>query len=175
MAMDTSSIIPSDDHDCCSERASTGCLIRQTKAPFPFIELEGKCSDPGTLLVLGDQVLEEGGEHQLWIFLEAAGMPGVYYIQPGGEVRNLVLTASGGGLKYSRPSLQLRKKIPDHTQLWLFCAPENGSIGRCIMNYNGMVLDSRDGKTSKGTHVILHPRHKGENQKWHLDVSKVMN
>ena len=172
MAMETSAFIPVNDYYCSSESAGSGCLIRQAKTPFPFIELDGKCSDPGTMLVLGEQVKEDG-EHQLWNFLEAAGMPGVYYIQPGGDPDSkLVLTASGGGIKNSRPTSQLRINIPDPTQLWLFCAPENGSIGRCIMNYNGMVLDSREGTTGKGTHIILHPRHKGDNQKWYLDVKR---
>ena len=152
-----SSAISSEDTTCC--------LIRQHTSPYPFIELAGGRSEPGTMLHLGRDLVE-GGWHQLWKFVES-GLPGVYFIESA-IATGLVMTASGLG---QMPAVQYRKPGADPSQLWLFCAPNDGRIGRCIMNYNGLVLDARGGSTNAGTHVILHSRHNRDNQRWYLEMS----
>ena len=147
-----------------------GCFIVLNKAPYPFMEIDGKFDDPGSLIMLGGRVGDKL-EHQRWKFIEAEGMPGAYYIKPAGDVgRPLVLTVTGG-VNCSRPSLQHKYDVPNRDQLWLLCAPQGGSIGRCIMNYrHGLVLDANDNNTSPGTPVMIYKRHNYENQQWYLDA-----
>ena len=155
------------------DREEKGCFIVLNKDPYPFLELDGTYNDTGSLLVLGGKVGDKL-EHQRWKFIEAEGMPGAYYIKPAGDDdTSLVLTASGG-VNSSRPSLQHKSDVPVRDQLWLLCAPEAGSIGRCIMNYrNGLVLDAESWlttNTSPGTPVIIYSRHGRLNQQWYLDA-----
>ena len=153
-----------------TRKENKGCFIVLNKDPYPFLEIDGKFNDPGSLLILGGSVGDKL-EHQRWKFIEAEGMPGAYYIKPAGDVgRPLVLTASGA-VNSTRPSLQHEYDVPLRDQLWLMCAPEGGSIGRCIMNYcNGLVLDADKFKTSPGTPVIIYSRHSKWNQQWYLDA-----
>ena len=157
-----------------TRKENKGCFIVLNKAPYPFMELDGKFNNAGSLLMLGGSV-GDTLEHQRWKFIEAEGiMPGAYYIKPAGDVETpLVLTASGG-VTHCHPSLQHKYDVPHRDQLWLMCAPEGGSIGRCIMNYrNGLVLDADAGCTTPGTPVIICARHGKENQQWYLDAIDV--
>lgn len=141
------------------------CFIRMHMEPYPFIEIMGGRSAPGSTLQLGRDVLENGW-HQLWRFVDST-MPGVYFIESAMGT-GLVMTASGLG---KVPSMQSRKPGADPTQLWLFCAPTDGHIGRCIMNYSGLVLDARGGHTDAGTNIVLYSRHNGDNQRWYLEMN----
>ena len=155
-----------------TRKENKGCFIVLNKAPYPFMELKEKFNNAGSLLMLGARgKVGDAREHQRWKFIEAEGMPGAYYIKPTGDGETpLVLTASGG-VSHSRPSLQHKYDIPHRDQLWLLCAPEGGSIGRCIMNYsNGLVLDADGHGTAQGTPVIICTRHGKENQQWYLDA-----
>ena len=94
-----------------TRKENKGCFIVLNKDPYPFLEIDGKFNDPGSLLILGGSVGDKL-EHQHWKFIEAEGMPGAYYIKPAGDVgRPLVLTASGV-VNSTRPSLQHECDVP---------------------------------------------------------------
>ena len=158
-----------DDMD--ETREEKGCFIILDKVPYPFIEIDGNFNEPGSLIKLGGRAGDEL-QHQRWNFVEAKGMPGLYYIKPvqGDVATSLVLTSSGG-VDYSRPSLQHKYDVPLRDQLWLLCAPEGGSRGRRIMNSrDGLVLDAMGHNTSPGTPVIMFTRNSHDNQQWYLDA-----
>ena len=153
-----------------TRKQNKGCFVVLNTAPYPFMELDGRFDDPGALVMLGGSVGDKL-EHQRWKFIEAEGMPGVYYIKPAGDGDTPLVLTSSGGVNSSRPSLQHKSDVPLRDQLWLLCAPQGGSIGRCIMNYrNGLVLDAEAQKTSPGTSVIMYGRHNYGNQQWYLDA-----